>query len=192
MKHTRRRNHALAVSFLVVLVAGIGTLGAGCDKTPSDGEHAQAIRPADEPLPGTDDEQGEHAGEGEHAHHDVHLGNKMYELQRRWSAIWFAGKANDAEMVAYQTHEIEEIVESMEESDPQEAGVDVVDRINLHVVGRLEGIENAVADQDQEKFEQLYETVTNGCNGCHAETKHAFIRVGAPEYNPYPNLKFGK
>ncbi|MGM0558258.1 MAG: hypothetical protein ACQEVA_17870 [Myxococcota bacterium] len=43
----------------------------------------------------------------------------MYDLQRRWAVIWFAGQAGDA------------------------------------------------------------------------ETKHAFIKVETPEYNPYPNLQFG-
>ncbi|QDG50569.1 hypothetical protein FIV42_07425 [Persicimonas caeni] len=177
---------------LPVLLVALALLAFGCDKETQESEGAKAVGPAQQQAePGTDGEHGEHAAEGEDEHHDVHLGNKMYELQRRWSAIWFAGKANDAEMVKYQTHEIEELVEILEESDPQEAGVDVVDRVNMHVTNRLEGIEEAVAAKNQEEFEKQYKAVVDGCNSCHAETKHAFIDVRIPEYNPYPNLKFG-
>lgn len=192
------RHTALLIALSLLLAGGFGL--SGCDKKQDDTATAESVS-ADQ-APGSDetkdeaehddhDEHDEHAEE-EHGHHDAHLGNKMYELQRRWAAIWFAGKAGDAEMVKYQTHEIEEIVASMEEHDPQEAGVDVVDRINVHVTDRLEGIEEAAADNNQALFEKRYNIVTDGCNGCHAETKHAFIRVKKPEYNPYPNLAFGE
>ena len=191
---TSQRSHVPSAFIRLppMLLASIVALAVGCDQQ-SRSPVAESVS-ADQ-KPGTDEQKGEeehdeHAEE-EHGHHDVHLGNKMYELQRRWSAIWFAGKAGDAEMVKYQTHEIEEIVESMEEHDPQEAGVDVVDRINVHVTNRLEGIEEAAEKNNQELFEERYDTVTDGCNGCHAETKHAFIKVKTPEYNPYPNLRFG-
>jgi hypothetical protein len=189
------RHTAFIFASVAFLFAAGFTLSA-CDKKQEDESTAESVS-ADQ-KPGTDEKKGEeehddhdeHAEE-EHGHHDVHLGNKMYELQRRWAAIWFAGKAGDAEMVKYQTHEIEEIVAVLDEHDPQEAGVDVVDRVNVHVTDRLEGIEEAAEANDQELFEKRYNVVTAGCNGCHAETKHAFIRVKKPEYNPYPNLQFG-
>jgi hypothetical protein len=179
----------LVLSFALVL--------AGCDEEEAATAESVSAEQSQR-RPGTDDkkadehdEHDEHTEE-EHGHHDVHLGNKMYELQRRWSAIWFAGKAGDAEMVEYQTHEIEEIIAALEEHDPQEAGVDVVDRVNVHVTDKLEGIEEAAAADNQKLFEKRYRAVITGCNGCHAETKHGFIKVKMPEYNPYPNLQFGK
>lgn len=121
----------------------------------------------------------------------VHLGNVMYELQRRFSALWFAGVGGNPEMVKYQSIEIGEIVDNIRAANPHEGGVSVVARLELHVLDRLDSLVEASEAGDRKAFEERYHQVMGGCNGCHVETNHAFIDVRLPEYNPYPSLHFG-
>jgi cytochrome c553 len=121
-------------------------------------------------------------------HEEVHLGESMNVLSRRFSAVWFAGKAGNAEMVDYQIHEIEELVEELKPAAPHENGIDVVERLETDILTGLEDVEKAVDASDPQAFEASYRRVMNSCGGCHHNTGHGFIKPKIPDYNPYPNL----
>lgn len=186
----------------VLVLAGLVGL-AGCDRDAgSTSEQASAQQPAptaeESAKPGSDEheehghdeehgEHDEHADGDEHGHHDAHLGGQMYELSRRFSAIWFAGKAGNKPMVKYQVHEMEEVIEEIEKSAPTENGVDVAERLQDDVGSRLEALEESVGSD--EDFEQTYRAIMGKCGTCHTQTNHGFIQPRIPEYNPYPNVK---
>ncbi|MFW5967254.1 MAG: hypothetical protein ACOCV2_07030, partial [Persicimonas sp.] len=147
-------------------------------------EEAEAVAQGDSEG---DSKEDDHDEEAEHEH-EVHLAGPMYELGRRFSAIWYAGRAENTEMIHYQLHEIEELVAELDEHSPKENGVDVVDRLEGDVVAPLEKLEEEMEGSDDVDFEGDYDAITENCTSCHADTGHEVIRVTRPEYNPYPNI----
>jgi hypothetical protein len=166
-----------------ILLVCVGLCLWACDKN-TDAPEASAVA-AEE----ADSEQVSAEPAGDEPHHDVHLGAAMNELGERFASIWFAGKAGNAGMVDYQAHEIEELVEELEPAAPVEKGIEVVPRLEADVLEPLEELERAVEDSDSKAFEASYRQIMGNCNACHANTDHAFIQVGLPEYNPYSNLE---
>ena len=175
----------LAALALILVVA------AGCDRpqpsaTPTP-PVTTAPAPGQQEAPAVDDHDHEH---GE-ARATIHLGNEMYHIARRISAVWYAGKAGNAEMVDYQLHEIEEAAETIEEAQIVEHGVAVGPEFQKTVASRFEEMETAVKKGDMAAFEKLYTDTLAGCNACHARTDHGFIVIERPTRNPYPNLNLG-
>jgi cytochrome c553 len=58
------------------------------------------------------------------------------------------------------------------------------------VKAHFETLEDQASAKDTAGFEKTYRKVMNNCTVCHADTKHGFIQVKIPEYNPYPNLAY--
>ncbi|WP_164856270.1 hypothetical protein [Lujinxingia sediminis] len=172
-----------AVVAVMVLAWGFGG-GMGCERAPASEEKAEATEAVVEPGDEAEEEHDE-----DHAHDEVHLGAHMFEIGRRYSAVWYAGEAGNKAMVDYQIHEIEEVIEELREARPVEEGVDVVDYFERSVLPSLERIEEAVEAGDTATFEREYDAVITQCNACHTATKHAFIEIGRPAFNPYANVK---
>jgi hypothetical protein len=197
------RRVSLVLASVMVLVVCVG-----CDSEPG-GETSEAVSPTETSTqPGADDSakkaeedssehaEGEESEEHEHGEHEhdhaegVHLADTMYELSRRYSAIWYAGELGNAKMLHYQAHEIEEMVAGLEEASPKENGIDVVTRLKSDVLEPIEKLETAVEEGDRDAFKDTYTAVMKNCEECHADTAHDYINVKKPEYNPYPNLDF--
>lgn len=140
---------------------------------------------------GGSNEKDENDDHDKHEHTEgVHLGAHMYELSRRFAAVWYAGQAGNIAMLDYQLHEMEEVIEELDETRPEEAGVDVVARLKSDVESQFENLEASVEKGDTEAFEATYQTIMAKCTTCHVDTKHAFIQVKTPDYNPYSNVSF--
>lgn len=180
---------------MALLMVGLASV-VGCDRESDSAESEEAEAESAE----SEQQQDEEAREADEAdkpgsggeHDEVELAGPMYELGRRFSAIWYAGRDGNMEMVDYQHHEIEELVEELEEGSPTENGVEVVPRLQNEVVKPIEEMEGDVEEGDTEAFESAYTDVMDNCTGCHADTDHAYLRVEKPEYNPYPNLRMEK
>lgn len=168
--------------YTLLLIASC-SLTLGCDRSQKAAPTPAEVDIGDSP----EDPRHDVAGDD---HHGVHLGEQMYELSRRFAAVWFAGQAGNKAMVEYQLHEMHEVIEELEEQRPIEAGVDVAARLERDVEAQFKPLEAAVVAGEKEEFRRIYTTVVANCNACHVETKHPFIVVSMPVYNPYPNLQF--
>ncbi|QED30126.1 hypothetical protein FRD01_23405 [Microvenator marinus] len=132
-------------------------------------------------------EHAEHHAE-EHDHH-YELGKTMFTISTRFSHIWYAGQAGNAEMVKYQTHELEEIGEELKEENVVEGKVVVGEDFQKTLYPHFEAMEEAVAKKDMKAFEAAYDTAISNCNRCHTMTGYGHLQVERPSFNPYPNLK---
>ena len=65
-----------------------------------------------------------------------------------------------------------------------EIGVDATD----HVPRKLD--DDAIKAQDQTRFAQAFDAVTDGCNACHRAANFGFNVVTKPAANPYSNQAF--
>ena len=174
----------LSLIFFVILMT------TGCDSNEKASAVAtdEALEQGDEASKEDGEEPADHAHEHDEDH--FHLGAHMYEISRRFSSMWFAGQKGNALMVKYQTHELEEVIEEIAEAKPMENEVDVARRLETDVESHFEDLEKHAESGDKKAFEATYRKVMNGCTVCHADTKHGFIQVKLPEYDPYPNLAY--
>lgn len=167
---------------------------AACDsKDTAESSPAEATAPEErgQPEPGEQEPKLPDPVESEDDHDgEVHLGEHMYELSRRFAAVWYGGKAGNVEMVDYQLHEMHEVIEEIESAQVVENGVDVGGRLKSDVEAHFDALEKAVEDEDTKRFETLYTQMAARCTNCHLETDHGFLKVKKPDYNPYPNLEF--
>lgn len=165
----------LAISLTVAL--------SGCEEPPAD-------EPSDEPEVESSVVDDHHTHDDNYHDHDIELAQFMFDVSLRVAAIWFAGEANNTEMVEYQIHELEEIVDDIRAAAPEEAGIDIVEYFDTQILTQLEKAEEAIEEGDQEGFVAAYDAALTQCNSCHGATGYDFIRVVRPERNPYTNLDF--
>lgn len=131
-----------------------------------------------------------HASEGheEHHHGGIHLADIMQTVALRFSAIWFAGKAKNKEMVDYQLVELREAYREVEKASPVVHGVDVAERLE-DIINDIERLPKLVEKGKEKSFRNAYCGIVAKCSQCHADSGYDFIDVKIPYYNPYPNLK---
>jgi hypothetical protein len=193
---------------LLTLIAYLFVFSTGCDKnstaqaseTPGKDkthEHQQhhGEQKADENDEHEDEHHEEHASKGSeehegHHHGGVHLADIMQSMALRFSAMWFAGKHGNAEMLDYQLVEFREGIHKVEEARPKEHGVDVYKRLNRTVLKPIERLPKLVKDGKTNKFKTTYKSITKACSSCHAASGYDFIDVKIPTRNPYTNLDF--
>ena len=137
---------------------------------------------AEEPAPLV--EVGDSAEEA----HEVEIGDLMYAISRRYANIWYAGEAGNAALVKYQTHEIEEIIEELEESGVREGKILVGAELTKTIVPHLEAMETAVEAGNMDNFRAAYDKAITSCNSCHVQTGHPYLVVIRPAQDPYSNL----
>lgn len=167
----------------IVVIAATTLLASACDRKEQPTHSPTSTALAPEPDRGGAPEETSHDDE-------VHLGEHMNEIDRRFAAIWYAGEAKNGAMLDYQLHELEEAIDELREPRPIENEIDVHARLVSDVRSRFDALEKAVEGGDVKAFEQQYQGIMARCSACHAETGHPYIVVTTPEYNPYPNVAF--
>ena len=55
---------------------------------------------------------------------------------------------------------------------------------------QLGALERAVAEHDLERLETANEAVLQGCEGCHAASEKAYLRLRIPDRPPEPLIEF--
>jgi hypothetical protein len=114
----------------------------------------------------------------------------MAELGARHAALWFAGEAGNWPLADYMAHELEELVEEIEELHPVYREVQVAAMLRETTVPAVEQVEEAVEAGDAAAFAAAFDRLTAACNQCHAASGRGFIVMQRPENPPYTNLRF--
>lgn len=109
------------------------------------------------------------------------LGTVMMEYSYRYSTIYFAGKAGNWPLAAYELKEAREIQEVGETTRPEKANaLKAFERSFLDPLGK------AIEAHDTQRFEATFRAGIQGCNGCHAAQKLPFIKYRLPDQSPAP------
>lgn len=114
----------------------------------------------------------------------------MTQLQHRHANLWFAGNASNWALADYMLHELEELVEEVEELHPVYEGVQVALLLGEMTRPAMERLEEAVDGQDLEGFRRAFDALTSACNGCHLASDHGAIVIQRPTTPPLDNLRF--
>jgi hypothetical protein len=120
------------------------------------------------------------------------LGEIMSLQQMRHAKLWFAGRAANWELAAYEVDELGEGFDDVVRFHPthKESPIAPKDAVPRMVTTPLQDLRKAIAGLDAAAFTAAYDELTTACNACHRATNFAFNRVQRPATNPYPNQAF--
>jgi hypothetical protein len=121
---------------------------------------------------------------------DPGLHAMMHDLGIRHASLWFAGDAANWELADYMIHELEEVVERIEEVHPTYDDVPVATMLREMTHPRIEEIEAALDAEDPAAFATAFDALTQACNQCHAAAGRAAIVIQRPTAPPLTNLRY--
>jgi len=118
------------------------------------------------------------------------LGEFMMATQVRHAKLWFAGKARNWALAAYEVDEIKEGLEDATKIHPIHDGIPVADMIKMILDPKIEQVEKAIAAKNSNQFTAAFDALTEGCNSCHTQAGKPFIRIQRPAAPPLSNQDF--
>jgi cytochrome c553 len=111
------------------------------------------------------------------------MGTVMMEYGHRFWTLYYAAKAGNWDLAAYQLHEQLEIQEVGEATRPKYAA-----KLKAFEATHLAKLEKAIEAKEIKAFERAYADATRACNRCHEETGHGYIHFTLPA-TPPPMLR---
>ncbi len=120
------------------------------------------------------------------------LGEIMSLTQMRHLKLWFAGQAENWDLAAYETDELAEGFGDVVRFHPTHKGSPALlsQLVPEFTAGPIEALRSAIERRDLAEFTAAYDSLTQGCNGCHRAAEFSFNVVERPSANPYSNQRF--
>jgi len=107
------------------------------------------------------------------------LGTVMIEFGHRFYISYYSAKANNWDLAKYQIHELIEAQEVAETTRPKYAK-SLKDFEDMY----LEPLNKTIQSKNWDKFSEKYNDAIKGCNACHVETGHPYIKYKLPKKPP--------
>jgi hypothetical protein len=113
------------------------------------------------------------------------LGDIMNAIQSRHMKLWFAGKALNWELAAY---ELRQLKAGLLEAAVIYPGIPVT---NVTTMTRpVQAIADAIEARDAKRFAKAVGEMTDGCNACHQSMGRGYIVMRVPTEHPFSNQLF--
>lgn len=166
-----RMSPVAALACAVLLAAASASWG--CDR------HAAATRADESPSP---------AGET----YVPGLGEIMSLNQMRHLKLWLAGHDGNWPLADYEIDELEEGFADAVRFHPhhKDSPRPLTELVPQFTRGPLDALRRATSRRDEAAFEAAFDSLTEGCNGCHEASGFGFNVVVRPTGNPYTNQRF--
>lgn len=113
------------------------------------------------------------------------LGDIMEAAQLRHIKLWFAGKAQNWELAAY---ELRLIRASLEDAATLYTGIPVTNVTTMSAP--IQSLAAAIEAKDTGKFAKAFGELTSGCNACHQSMGRGFVVMRVPTEQPFSNQLF--
>ena len=111
-------------------------------------------------------------------------------IQPRHAKLGLAGKAQNWELAGYALKELRQGFAVVAKAVPRWKGLPVPDLFDASMAQPITLIDFAIKLRYQRQFDEAYESLTNGCNACHATTDHSFVVIKVPDASNFPNQEF--
>jgi hypothetical protein len=118
------------------------------------------------------------------------LGEYMTTIQLHAAKLWFAAKAGNWELAAYELHEIEETMETVKKLNVEKNGVKISNVMDAVLKTQIAQLEDTIKAKNHSQFQKSYDETLSACNGCHTESGHRFIQIIQPSAPPVTNQKW--
>ncbi len=114
------------------------------------------------------------------------FGEIMSGIQRHHTKLWFGGINNNWKLASFEIHEINELLEDLEEYQSSRKETRFLNMISPDI----DSIKTAIESKNVNDFKQKYIRLTNMCNDCHIKTEYEFIKIAVPDKNPFSDQKY--
>ena len=108
----------------------------------------------------------------------------MGRLQYYAHKLGLAVDAENRALQGYYVHEVEEIIEQIEEIKEAD-GIEIGKLVKANRVPAFEALEGAVETGDQARASLAYDGLLAACNACHRAANRPYIRIVRRSDNPY-------
>ena len=115
------------------------------------------------------------------------LGEIMTLQQMRHLKLWFAGRAGNWPLAAYELDELREGFEDVTKYHPTHDDAPTGTMADAVVAKEVAELARISEGKDRTQFAASFDRLTVSCNACHQAAKHAFIAIQRPMSNPYSN-----
>ena len=113
------------------------------------------------------------------------LGDIMNAIQQRHMKLWFAGKARNWELAAYELRQIES---GLLEAATLYSGIPATNVTRMADPAR--SVADAIEAKDSRRFAKAVSEFTDGCNACHQSMGLSYIVMQVPTVSPFSNQLF--
>lgn len=113
------------------------------------------------------------------------LGDIMNAVQIRHMKLWFAGKALNWELAAY---ELRQLKGGLVEAAVLYEGIPATNVTTM--TAPVQSIADAIEARDSKRFAKAVGELTDGCNACHKSMGRDFIAMQMPTASPFSDQSF--
>jgi hypothetical protein len=113
------------------------------------------------------------------------LGDIMNAAQTRHIKLWFAGKAKNWDLAAY---ELRQLKAGLLEAAVLYEGIPVSNVTTM--TKPVQSISDAIDARDLKRFTKAVGELTDGCNSCHQTMQRGFVRMQMPTTSPFSDQTF--
>jgi hypothetical protein len=121
------------------------------------------------------------------------VGDMMNSLvQPRHAKLWLAGHEKNWELAVYAYKEMQQALSTVGTVQPKFRNLTVPEMIESMTGEAMRDLQGAIDARDPKKFEEAFDSLTDGCNSCHSALNHGFIVIKVPDASAFPNQEFKK
>lgn len=114
----------------------------------------------------------------------------MSLIQNEHAKLWYAGRARNWPLAAYQLSEIKEVMSDAQDLVPTFKDLPLADMLDAVISGEIARLEQAIDGKDAAAFDAGFDKLTAACNACHKATGNNFIVIQRPAGPGFPNQDF--
>ncbi|MCW5691484.1 MAG: hypothetical protein KIT48_03890 [Pseudolabrys sp.] len=104
--------------------------------------------------------------------------------------LWFAGRAGNWPLAAYELGEIKEVMSDVQELVPVFKSLPLADMMDAVIVKEIADLEKAIDAKDARQFAAGFDRLTAACNACHQGTENGFIVIKRPTRSLFTNQDY--
>jgi hypothetical protein len=104
--------------------------------------------------------------------------------------LWFAGRARNWPLAAYELGEIKEVMSDVQDHVPTFKNLPLADMLDAVITKEIAVLEKAVDAKDFKTFTAGYDQLTAACNACHQGTENSFIVIKRPTQPAFTNQEY--
>jgi hypothetical protein len=104
--------------------------------------------------------------------------------------LWFAGKARNWPLAAYELGEIKEVMSDVQDHVPTFKSLPLADMLDAVITKEITALEKAIDAKDFKSFAADYDQLTAACNACHQGTENGFIVIKRPTQPAFSNQEY--
>jgi hypothetical protein len=120
------------------------------------------------------------------------LGEQMLTIQIRHARLWFAGKASNWTLAAFELQELKEAFDAVVEQNPEHAIFQpqrLADILPAMTKAPVMALRDAIDHGNNAEFDKAYDTLSAACTGCHKAAGNDFLVIQRPTAPLLDNLR---